>query len=536
MTGVPQIGWPESRPAMRAVAALPMEWKVTGNSRALLLALAADSYDGHTCAPGRDALLQATGLWVSQYRAAVDDLTRPQTLRSRNGRTIERPALLAVHRSRFVEFELLFVDAHGEFTDPRHRRGTATPPTPATPSQIPDGPTSDHTTTTPSRNPDGPDPVTPSHETVARNRRESPTPPFPSDLKEGGKEAGGSAPDGAAPPPHHHLIDTVTAALTRQPAWAGLTWNAREPRLLDVLHQLDHLDRGDPDLIAAAIATIPAPNGSRPATRSRLIAAHLDRELVEQDPRAVVTQPGRQLTDDHVDHIDQWARHATITATQRRHLDEHLQALALTVAEFEQWDDDITPGAGISLDTPVMHTRWEVDDNDDHPTVIVALEDAIDGFPEHLRPHHYALGQGLTHLATGSGIDWQQSGSDPYFTYEGPHHVDAVLDALRIAAAVHAAADALAQPTGHDDDRGCPTHGWDDTGQACRGCRDARDRRHQIDEQRRRDAALLEARERQQRHALEAAREEQERALGVIGPPPPDVVPLLRRNRREATA
>lgn len=68
------------RPAFAWAAALPREWLTTGQ-RLVLFALAADSYDGQTAAPGAANLAQWTGLWPSSVRAALDALAAPTAFR-----------------------------------------------------------------------------------------------------------------------------------------------------------------------------------------------------------------------------------------------------------------------------------------------------------------------------------------------------------------------------------------------------------------------------------------------------------------------
>lgn len=81
------IALPENRPALEWVASLPADW-VTPTERLLLLALALDSFDGHTCAPGRDALMRFCGIrHVRTFQRTRDSLASPTT---------ERPALLSL--------------------------------------------------------------------------------------------------------------------------------------------------------------------------------------------------------------------------------------------------------------------------------------------------------------------------------------------------------------------------------------------------------------------------------------------------------
>lgn len=74
------------RPAVAAVAALPSAW-TTEAERLVLLALACDSYDGETSAPGYDNLAAWTGLHRSSVVGVVGRLQKPNA---------RRPALLEV--------------------------------------------------------------------------------------------------------------------------------------------------------------------------------------------------------------------------------------------------------------------------------------------------------------------------------------------------------------------------------------------------------------------------------------------------------
>lgn len=65
----------ESRPAIARVAALPASYGLKPAERLVLLALACDSYDGETSAPGMDALAAWTGLFRSAAYDAVNSLS-----------------------------------------------------------------------------------------------------------------------------------------------------------------------------------------------------------------------------------------------------------------------------------------------------------------------------------------------------------------------------------------------------------------------------------------------------------------------------
>jgi hypothetical protein len=78
------------RPAVAWVTTLPREW-LTIAERLVMFALACDSFEGVTCAPGIPLLAQATGMHESSVRDIVARLARPTDL---------RPALLERHNQR----------------------------------------------------------------------------------------------------------------------------------------------------------------------------------------------------------------------------------------------------------------------------------------------------------------------------------------------------------------------------------------------------------------------------------------------------
>lgn len=95
---------PENRPGLEWVASIPAEW-TTPTERLLLVALALDSFDGFTCAPGRDALMAFCGVrHVRTFQRLRDSLTTPNT---------ERPALLAadIVNGRHTRYRLLRPDS-----------------------------------------------------------------------------------------------------------------------------------------------------------------------------------------------------------------------------------------------------------------------------------------------------------------------------------------------------------------------------------------------------------------------------------------
>lgn len=75
----------ENRPAVARVASLPASYGLKPAERLVLFALACDSYDGETTAPGMDALAEWTGL----FRGAAYDVVR-----ALSAPTARRPALI----------------------------------------------------------------------------------------------------------------------------------------------------------------------------------------------------------------------------------------------------------------------------------------------------------------------------------------------------------------------------------------------------------------------------------------------------------
>lgn len=104
------------RPAVARVTALPAAW-TTGGERIVLLAMAVDSFDGTTDAPGNDALAAWTGMGHGSVIAILERLCKP---------TEHRPALLARERSsrgrNRVVFRFLLPEPE------EHRPGRGPPP------------------------------------------------------------------------------------------------------------------------------------------------------------------------------------------------------------------------------------------------------------------------------------------------------------------------------------------------------------------------------------------------------------------------
>lgn len=91
---------PENRPALALVASVPSDW-TTPSERLLLLALALDSFDGKTCAPGRDALMSFCGIrHVRTFQRLRDSLAAANDA---------RPALIEVDAlsGRHTRYRLL---------------------------------------------------------------------------------------------------------------------------------------------------------------------------------------------------------------------------------------------------------------------------------------------------------------------------------------------------------------------------------------------------------------------------------------------
>lgn len=151
----------ESRPAVALVAALPASYGLKPAERLVLLALACDSFDGLTTAPGMDALAEWTGLFRGAAYDVVRALCQP---------TDRRPALLERDsttrgRNRTV-FRLLLhqpSDTPGRLapSEPSDDPGRLEPVGPVDNSPQPSGEPSGQPSGEPSGNP-GPHPSLPS--------------------------------------------------------------------------------------------------------------------------------------------------------------------------------------------------------------------------------------------------------------------------------------------------------------------------------------------------------------------------------------
>ena len=111
------LGLPDNRPALAWVMQIPADW-VTPTERLVLLALALDSFDGHTCAPGRDGIMRLAGIkYVSTFTRARDALAQP---------TEYRPALIAADtlRGRHTRYRLLRVVRESQTGDVRESQTT----------------------------------------------------------------------------------------------------------------------------------------------------------------------------------------------------------------------------------------------------------------------------------------------------------------------------------------------------------------------------------------------------------------------------
>lgn len=93
--GAPALDVDGARPAVALVAALPRDWPLNAADRLVLMALACDSFDGLTSAPGYEALADWTGMQRSTVVGVLARLAKPQT--DREGR--HRPALIARENS-----------------------------------------------------------------------------------------------------------------------------------------------------------------------------------------------------------------------------------------------------------------------------------------------------------------------------------------------------------------------------------------------------------------------------------------------------
>jgi hypothetical protein len=228
------IDAPDSRPALGWVLGLPPDWTTT-NERLVLLVLAADSYDGCTCSPTRDAIRRASGLWADAVHKAIRGLSEPRQLTSG-----ERPALLQVTRG---------TSGRGRRTVYRFMVGETRP---RTPSETSDGVES--ITVGDAVGDTVGDAV---GDTVGEFRRH-PSSPFPSEEEE-----------------RRRVIRALIPS-----SWSGVAVLCDDPRLQGVLTDLLE-DGWTPELLRQVCSTLPRPRKSP----TGLLAKHLA-QLREHAPAA----------------------------------------------------------------------------------------------------------------------------------------------------------------------------------------------------------------------------------------------------------
>lgn len=339
MAAMSDLAYPEQRPAVEWVATLPAEW-ITPTERLLLLALALDSFDGHTCAPGRSGVMQLAGIrHVSSFMRARDALAAPND---------QRPALLAVDalRGRHTRYRLLRDVRDMQTGDVRDSQTTQ----PDMSAEV----VRDMQTT------QGHGEL--SAEVVrescppklsAEVVRDSQTyPPLPPDHEGGRREeesAHAPAPSGAA---LTRLTQAVAEVLRRRWDTADVAVN-RQAR--DLLADLLAADWPEPAVLAG-VATI----GVKPHDQRKLLAAHLTRMLNDETPAdyplagtQAEQKPRRDLLAEH----DQRA-----VKTFLKWSGADRDALAAALADIEAdgykvaivWDEDIS----INVDHPALEQWW----------------------------------------------------------------------------------------------------------------------------------------------------------------------------------
>jgi hypothetical protein len=265
------LGLPENRPALAWVASLEAEM-TTPSERLLLIALALDSYDGRTCAPGRDALMGFCGIrHVRTFQRLRDSLTKPNE---------ERPALIAadVVKGRHTRYRFL--------PDSEPLTGGDSEPLSGQPNM---SARVDSESLSGDESPNlSAQPVSTScqHDMSAVHDSDSlshPSLPLPT-LREGERKGEALA---APPPPGGarsrltvaEVRDTITAVV---PAVAVNGVDCSNPDLSAALAQAQ-ASGWTTDLMAAALADMPAPKKS--ATGQ--VIARL-RDLAGKDPEAII--------------------------------------------------------------------------------------------------------------------------------------------------------------------------------------------------------------------------------------------------------
>ena len=300
---VSDLGLPENRPALAWVASIPADW-TTPTERLLLVALALDSFDGRSCAPGRDALMTFCGIrHVRTFQRLRDSLTSA---------TLDRPALIAADvvsgrhtRYRFApdSNSLSGADSNSLSGDPDL-------------SAVPDSNSLSGQRTTPTARPDAvPVSTTCQHDLSAvpdSNSLSHPSLPLPTHREGERKEEAL-----AAPPPDGGALTRPTVAQVRDiitavtPAVAVHGVDCANTDLADALGQA--MAAGwTTESMAAVLADMPAPKKS-PTGQA---IARL-RDLAGKDPQAIILTSA-----------------ATSTAVRRDPLAEQDQR---TVATFCKW-------------------------------------------------------------------------------------------------------------------------------------------------------------------------------------------------------
>lgn len=267
------LGLPENRPALARVASVPADW-TTPSERLLLLALALDSFDGNTCAPGRDALMSFCGIrHVRTFQRLRDSLATA---------TDARPALIEVDAlsGRHTRYRLLPDSERLSGGDSESLSG------PSNLSARPDSkPLSGDEMADLSARPDS---TTCQHDLSARPDSDSlsyPSLPLPTH-REGEREGGtlsAPAPVGAARP-RLSVADVRDIVGYIVPATAmGNGVKCNNPDLVNALQAAS--ERGwTIDALAASLSDMPAPKSSA----TGLLITRL-KALADTDPASIAT-------------------------------------------------------------------------------------------------------------------------------------------------------------------------------------------------------------------------------------------------------
>lgn len=263
---------PENRPALAWIMDIPTDW-VTPTERLLLLALALDSYDGNTCAPGRDGIMRLAGIkYVSSFTRARDALTQP---------TEYRPALLAVDalKGRHTRYQLLRDVRESRTGDVRESQ-TGQPEMSA--RDVRESRTGSQDAEMSAEVVRESCPPEMSAEVVRESRTYPPSLPTPREEGREGEALTAPAPEGAARPrlTVGEIRDMVTAVVPATAIGTGIKCDNDD--LADALATAT-ANGWDTGRLRAALADMPAPKSSPTGLLIKRLQA-----LADSDPAAVV--------------------------------------------------------------------------------------------------------------------------------------------------------------------------------------------------------------------------------------------------------